>query len=232
MGSLLPLDEDDVHVWTTRLDEGPAGDVGSLSLEERARGAGVVASDRRGRRLTARARLRAILARYLDADPGELALVAGADGKPALAGAPLRFNLSHSGELALYAVARAREVGVDVERVREDRDAVALARRALAGAVVEELEHANPAERARLFTAAWARHEAAVKCRGTGLGAPERGSAPDVTVLDLDTEPGYAAALAVAGDFSATTVAEVEPERSGVPACRLRVLVPLSRRAA
>jgi phosphopantetheinyl transferase len=126
----------------------------------------------------ARWALRGVLSRYLDEDPAAIELRLGERGKPMLAapGPPLHFNLSHSGELVLIAVCRDREVGVDVQRMRKRRGSE------------------RPAE----FYAEWTKREAIAKCHGVGLWAP----LPDapVAVRELDVEPGYSAALAVAGE--------------------------------
>jgi hypothetical protein len=127
-------------------------------------------------------------------------LCVGQDGKPRLAVAPerLSFNLSHSGDLALVAIAPGGvEVGVDLERLRPRRDLVRLAERRLptadAAAVADAAE--GP-EREAAFYAAWTRHEARVKCTGSGLGGPAPG--PEVVAVQLPIDPGYAAAVAVA----------------------------------
>jgi 4'-phosphopantetheinyl transferase len=145
----------------------------------------------------ARAALREILAGYLDeAGP---ALVAAPDGKPGLATAPgrLSFNLSHSGGLALVALAPgAVEVGVDVERIRPRRDLVRLAERWLPPAAAAAVTAAAPGRREAAFYAAWTRHEARVKCAGTGLAGPPPG--PEIRAWPLAIDPGYAAAVALA----------------------------------
>lgn len=164
-----PPPVDEVHVWRAR-------------------------ADREGRAL------REVLARYLDEEPAGIELRRSEHGKPAPAdpSSPLRFNLSHSGDLALVAVALGREVGVDLERIDRGRDAMRLAERALDPAAVAAVRAAPPDERAPAFHQAWARREAIAKCLGTGLGAPLP-SAP-VAACALDVAPGFAAALAVAGD--------------------------------
>jgi 4'-phosphopantetheinyl transferase len=143
--------------------------------------------------------LRLVLARYLGRDPGEIELRAGENGKPTLGGGrpPFRFNLSHSGSVALVAVTREREVGVDVERADRGRDVLRLAEVGLDHAAAAAVRAAPPSARAAAFYAAWVRKEAVVKCLGAGLGAPLP-SAP-VSVVGLDAPEGYAAALAVAG---------------------------------
>jgi 4'-phosphopantetheinyl transferase len=168
-----------------------------------------------GGREAARAALGEILARYLAEDrpaPGAGAgagggppgLTDGPGGKPRLATAPerLAFNLSHSGGLALVALAAGGiEVGIDVERLRPRRDLVRLAGRWLPALDAAAVEAAPEVEREPVFYAAWTRHEARVKCTGAGLGGPPPG--PEVVARQLEIDPGYAAAVAVSGQKDA-----------------------------
>lgn len=146
--------------------------------------------------------LRRVLSRYLDRAPEEVRLANGEHGKPRLAEESdrLAFNLSHSGEIALVAVSRGREVGVDVERVRPERDLVALAERALAPEAAAAVREAAEPERARLFYELWTRHEARLKCLGIGLAARPPWPTPAVAVETLPVDSGFAAAVAVAGE--------------------------------
>jgi 4'-phosphopantetheinyl transferase len=146
--------------------------------------------------------LRRVLAVYLGGTAAEIELTRGEHGKPRLAEDPSRlaFNLSHSGDLALIALARDREVGVDVERVKPGRDFLALAERALAPEAAAAVREAAEPERARLFYELWTRHEARLKCLGLGLAAPPASPPPAVAVQALPIDPGFAAAAAVAGD--------------------------------
>ncbi|HVW47369.1 MAG TPA: 4'-phosphopantetheinyl transferase superfamily protein [Solirubrobacterales bacterium] len=150
-----------------------------------------------GGRGAARGALGRILAAALG-EAGPPALAPDENGKPRLAvGADrLGFNLSHSGELALVALAPGGvDVGVDVERIKERRDLVRLAARWLpeedAGAVAVAPDDAREA----VFYAAWTRHEARVKCVGTGLAGPSPG--PEVVAVPLEIDDGYAAAVAI-----------------------------------
>lgn len=157
--------------------------------------------DRRG---AARAALGRILAAYLGGPAAAAELSVAETGKPRLATAPerLSFNLSHSGGLALVAVAPGGvEVGVDVERLRLRRDLTRLAARWLPAADAAAVTAAPEAERERVFYAAWARHEARVKCTGAGLAGPP--PADEVVAWQLQIDPGYAAAVAVAGEVAA-----------------------------
>ncbi|HEX4308031.1 MAG TPA: 4'-phosphopantetheinyl transferase superfamily protein [Solirubrobacterales bacterium] len=149
-------------------------------------------------REAARRALAAILAGYLGG-AGRGATSADENGKPRLAEAPerLSFNLSHAGALALVAIAPGGvEVGVDVERLRPRRDLVRLAERWLPGGDATAVaEAAEGAPREAAFYAAWTRHEARVKCAGTGLAGPPPG--PEIVARQLDIDPAYAAALAI-----------------------------------
>lgn len=142
--------------------------------------------------------LRRVLGQYLGAEPSDGELELGERGKPRLrAGKGIEFNLSHSQNLALVAVAE-RPVGIDVELIRPRRDLPRLAERALPPAEAAAIRDAAPAEQLALFHRAWVRHEARVKCLGTGLGTTAPGAS--VAVEEIEIAPGYAAAVAVLGD--------------------------------
>jgi 4'-phosphopantetheinyl transferase len=160
--------------------------------------------------------LHQVLARYLDIDPEAIELEVGPHGKPKLRGeARLRFNLSHSADLAVVAVALDREVGIDVERIDPRRDALALARRALPPEDADAIAAAAPEERQQVFHAAWAQHEAVAKCLGTGLSVPPAELAQrrgQLSVVALDLGPGFAVALAVEGDVPTVRHFELDPQ--------------------
>src|SRR6059058_2243518 len=115
----------EVHVWRARLDVPWSWTFDeALTLDDRARADRFRFESDRRRFCVARASLRLILGRYLKSKPGRLQIELGEFGKPyfvdAKATQGLRFNLSHSNELALMAISRDREVGVDVEYMRAD----------------------------------------------------------------------------------------------------------------
>jgi phosphopantetheinyl transferase len=149
-----------------------------------------------GRR-EARTALGRILADALG-EPEPPALVPGENGKPQLAVDPgrLAFNLSHSGALALVALAPGGvDVGVDIERIKERRDLARLAAHWLPNADALAVAAVPPADQAAVFYLAWTRHEARVKCTGVGLAGEAPG--PEVAVIQLQIDAGYAAAVAV-----------------------------------
>jgi 4'-phosphopantetheinyl transferase len=196
-----PRAGEEVHVWRAALDDpgwpGPTG----LPTPERRRAAGFLSESAARRWTAARWALRGVLARYLGQAPGAIEIEPTETGKPRLAGSAgrLEFNLSHSGELALVAVARAGAVGVDVERVEPDRDLLALAERALRVDAARAVKDADPAARGEIFYREWTRHEARLKCLGVGLAGADSGVAVDTA--DLDPGPGYAAAVAFSGEL-------------------------------
>lgn len=201
----LVLPPDEVHVWRARLDVPPtalAALAAVCSSEEHTRAARFRFARDRCRCLAARGLLRMILGWYLGRHPARLRLIAGAHGKPHLAGGAgvrsLRFNLAHADDLALVAVARGREVGVDVEREQPERADLAVARRMFAPREAEALAALPPLLRARAFFTLWTIREAYAKGTGLGLAGTEAGPVPaSWTVRQLPIEAGYAAALAV-----------------------------------
>lgn len=223
----LALPAGEVHVWRANLDR-PPGEMATLaarlSPEEDER-AGRFYFERDEKRFVAgRGILRTLLGRYLDMAPSAVQFAYGPQGKPALApgcgDGSLTFNLSHSHDLALYAFARGRAVGVDLERVRPLADALAIARRFFSPQEVGVLQAAPTAQREMLFFEIWTRKEAYIKALGEGLSRPLRGFSVALGIerapleqVEGDTEeaarwrlcplvPGsdYAAAVAVEGD--------------------------------
>jgi 4'-phosphopantetheinyl transferase len=187
---------DGVHIWRAALDGGSWPPAAALPPEERERAESFLRRDLAQRWVAARWALRRVLSQYLGVEPGAVELSSDENGKPRLAEHRRpKFNLSHSHGLALVAVAE-REVGVDVELIAPRQDLRALAERALPAEDAAAVSAAAPDARAGVFYAAWTRHEARVKCLGTGLAGPP-GDGP-VAVENFDVGPGYAAAVALA----------------------------------
>jgi 4'-phosphopantetheinyl transferase len=204
-----------VHVWRADVAE-LADDLGELlSPTERTRAERL--AHERDRLLWTRAHgvLRQLLGRYLRRDPRKLRFTTGAHGKPALLDEPprspatpprrmaarpagLSFNLSHSGHLALYAFSAIGPVGVDVEVARRPIDELAIAARAFGPAEVRRLAALDPFVREQEFRRAWVKHEAALKCRGTGIGgAAAQTSGHEPWIAELEVGPRAAGAVAV-----------------------------------
>lgn len=176
----------DVHVWRAALDVAPeevAELARSLSVDERVRAARFHFEAHRRRFSVARGLLREFLAGYADTPAEALLFEYSAFGKPTLAGHPaLQFNLSHSGELALVAVALDTPVGVDVELMRSSVEYLGLASRFFAASEVLALQTLPEAQRRAGFYACWTRKEAFIKAVGEGLSFPLGGFAVSLLV--------------------------------------------------
>jgi len=132
----LILADNEVHVWRAQL-ELPSSQVqrlrGILTDDELDRANRFSFEIDRQRFIAARGTLRSILSRYITIYPSHLRFYYNQYGKPFLApefsSYLLNFNLSHSGSMALYAITRNMEIGVDVERVRSDFEYEEIAKR-------------------------------------------------------------------------------------------------------
>jgi 4'-phosphopantetheinyl transferase len=152
-----------------------------LSEDERARAGRFFSARGRDQFVVARGRLRQVLGALSGRSPRALAFAVAAGGKPRLEdGGRLRFNVAHSGDLMLCAVSLDHEVGVDVERVREDIGHEDIARRFFAEDEVRSLAAVPPASRREAFFACWTRKEAVVKATGEGLARSLDGFAVSV----------------------------------------------------
>ena len=220
----LIVAENEVHVWRVQL-ELPLSKVqelrGILTDDEVERANRFACEIDRQRFIVARGTLRSILSRYITIYPGHLRFHSNQYGKPCLA--PefsthlLNFNLSHSASMALYAITRNVEIGIDVERVRSDFEYEEVAERFFSASDVAGLRLIPTEQRLEAFYNCWTRKEAYIKANGKGLSLPldsfdvsfapwepsillikdEPQENSHWTLLDLQPGPGYVGALAV-----------------------------------
>ena len=216
----------DVHVWRASLDPPPAiierlRQV--LSHDEQARADRFHFDVDRRHFVVARGCLRTILSRYLKIAPAEIQFSYESHGKPQIASAiiqdqQLKFNLAHSGGLAVYAFTLVGEIGVDLEHIRTEFTGDDIARRYFSATEVQCLDQLPPRARHQAFFNCWTRKEAFIKAKGVGLSlaldqfdvtlAPAEPAALLQTRWDQDEAarwslqtievgPGYAGAVAV-----------------------------------
>ncbi len=202
----MRLPRGEVHCWTVGLGitSGACAALSALlSREERG------ACDRlrdpclRRRFIAAHGALRMLLGCYLDAPPAEIGFVRNAFGKPALGGPfadRLRFNLSHSADLALVGIVADADIGVDLEEVRDEPDFAAVAEWVLAATEVEWLNRLPAERRSRAFLGRWTALEAGAKASGEGLGATDAiARAPGWSLYELQPAASHVGAVVVRG---------------------------------
>jgi 4'-phosphopantetheinyl transferase len=227
----------EVHVWRAALDRPERvreALTRKLSTPERDRAQHILPTRARERWAAARALLRVVLGRYLGVRPEDVALSDGPHGpllQAASGMAPPSFNLSHSGDIALYALTDTRRVGVDVEQIT-DRDPERIAGRLFSAAEQSALQEFPKGDRRRAFFSGWTRKEACAKAVGEGLAASFAGFSVSLapgehgqlvplagdglaggpwTLWELTLGPGYAAAVAAEGSGLALRCLDLTP---------------------
>jgi 4'-phosphopantetheinyl transferase len=208
--SSVSLRAGEVHVWRVALEqpaERRAEFLQTLNDEERARAQRFHFDRHRHHFIVARGVLRALLGLYLGTKPEALQFRYGAYGKPALDGeqrqSPLRFNVSHSHETALFGFVHDRELGIDLEYIKRDFSTEDIARRFFTPNEVESIESNPEAERVAAFYRCWTRKEAYIKAIGSGLSQPlnefDVNCLPAWSLIDLEPGEDYVGALAIEG---------------------------------
>lgn len=225
------LDAQDIHVWRADLNQVPSivqALSQTLTPDERQRAGKYHFQKDRDHFIVARGVLREILSRYLNISPDQIRFSYSQYGKPALdaetSDYPLRFNVSHSHGVALYTLTREREVGIDIEFMREDFASLEIAERFFSPVEVQMLRALPLGMQTAGFFNCWTRKEAYIKALGEGLSHPLHQFAVSLSpgepaallstdnnlqeasrwsLVGLSPGPGYVAAIAVEGHASA-----------------------------
>jgi 4'-phosphopantetheinyl transferase len=216
----------DVHVWRVSLEQREASVERLrqlLSSDETARADRFHFNIDRRHFIVARGCLRTILSRYLEIAPAEIQFSYADHGKPQIASAitpdqQLKFNLAHSGGLALYAFTLVGEIGVDLEHIRPEFTGDDIARRFFSATEVARLDKLPAQARHEAFFNCWTRKEAFIKAKGVGLSlaldqfdvtlAPaepaallrtcwDEHEAPRWSLQTIEVGSGYAGAVAI-----------------------------------
>lgn len=191
-----------------------------LSSEERERADRYQFAAHRQRFIACRARLRILLAGYTAGSVENISLLTNAHGKLSLNGhgssVSIRFNVSHSQDLAVLAFSLDREIGVDVEAVRTDEWLDQVARAHFSAGEYRFYSKTPMAQRNQVFFDYWTRKEACLKAIGLGLSFPMNQISVDLsshrteqriragesrawTVEAFTPAPGYQAAIVAEG---------------------------------
>ena len=184
-----------VHVWSFPLRlpaESLEPWLTMLSPVEHQRAAAFAFDALRESYLAAHVTMRFLLSCYLACDPASVAYRIGEHGKPALVGADLHFNLSHTDDEGLLAVTRLAEVGVDIERIDRELDVGAIARRFFSARESADLAGRPAAERRSVFFDLWTCKEAWLKARGLPLS--------NARLIGTEFDCGTARLMRVDGD--------------------------------
>ncbi len=178
------LAPDDIHVWLAWLD---------LPRDRRAELAAYLAPDEveraerlrfdadRRRFVAARGILRELCGSCASMPPGQVRFAADGHGKPHVANLPpgldLRFNLSHSGDVVVYAFALGAELGIDLEVLKPDFDDAQIEASMLPREVIDRLLATSQADRQQAFLDEWTAREALAKATGLGMAHYLQGGA-------------------------------------------------------
>jgi 4'-phosphopantetheinyl transferase len=178
--------------------------------------------------IVCRAATRAILADYVGTEAGLVEFTYGPHGKPSLSESSaqglVEFNVSHSGDLAVLALAWRREVGVDVEAIKPIMHMGRMVQHCLGPAEQRAFYRNNAASQTERFLTYWTHKEAYLKAVGAGLQIPlrdvrcdlrdprrpritrqsngEEETTSEYQVTELDLGPGYLGALVAQGSDS------------------------------
>ncbi len=219
----------EIHVAIVRLDAMTHASPylsDCLSPEEKQAANRFATGTLRRRAIASRQVLRHLLAEYLAIPAQSIRIDKTANGKPEIRG-PLRFNLSHSGEFALYAFARC-DVGIDVEEIRPFAHFLDIARRFFCPEETADITSLPHHQQESTFFRCWTRKEAYIKATGDGLSMPldsfrvsvapdepahvirAAGSSRSWSLHDIDVATNYAASLAYPGPPRLVTVRRID----------------------
>lgn len=172
--------------------------------------------------MAARTILRRLISRYENTPAGQIEFIYNSYGKPAIKNGALRFNASHSADLALFALTRGNDIGVDLEQIRPDFAARQIASQFFAPDEIAALRATPKEAQTAAFFRCWTRKEAFIKAHGSGLSLPlhQFVVSLDNPALLIRTDFDPAAAekwtlhdLAVAEDYTAALAVEDKPQR-------------------
>ena len=191
-----------VHVWRANLDL-PTTEIerlaAFLSTDEIARANKFHFLEHKRRFIVARGILRQLLGNYLQISPNKIEFEYSDRGKPRLAASmgnsSIQFNVSHSLEYALYGFTNNHLIGIDLEFLREMKDATELAKRFFTNQEFQLIANLTYEEQQKAFFQLWTAKEAYLKAIGTGLS-------DSLTEIELTFNGRNPRLQAIKGDIS------------------------------
>lgn len=193
-----------IHLW--RIDLGrplTESSLRVLSPSESERAARFVSERDRARFQQAHVGVRQILSRYIKVAPDSIEFQQNEHGKPrVVCEGLLGFNLSHSDDVAVVAVGRFVDIGVDIEVRKPQRDLFGVARSVFSGAEIAELSVLTGDALVAGFYNCWTRKEAYLKAIGVGLTL-----APSSVTVGTSSDPRFVSAAGWNGSCQVATIA-------------------------
>ena len=211
----------EIHIYRSSLESTDEKLIGSellLSPDELQKAYRFKFEKDRDHYITGRALLRNILGKYLNQSPENIIFSYSEKGKPYIKDSLIKFNLAHSGSMAVFAFAENAEVGIDIEYMRELPDALEIAKRFFSDEEVKEFMKVSEDEIRAAFFNCWTRKEAFIKAIGEGLSYPLKdftvtlipGDNPEIKwikkkndevkewkLINIQTDQNYISSLAV-----------------------------------
>ena len=221
----MKLSRNQIHIWKANLKR-HSSDLDYLyhkvlSPDERDRADALRSEGDQKRSIISRGLLRKKLGSYLESDPAHLSFSYNKYGKPYLDAnshkGDLKFNVSHSKDMVVYAVTLNREIGIDVEYLKEVNKADKIVDRFFSEAEMKFYNSQSEDRKKWAFFTLWTRKEAYSKAMGRGIGLPATDFDLDLTLdcdqhkpvswgkskwtlYSIEIDTGYLAALATEGD--------------------------------
>ena len=172
----LSFSKDHIDVWLCDLKQ-LSGDINNyyaiLSDDERERADKLKIKDMKQQYVLTRGALRQRLGLLTNIDPQDFVFDYLQHGKPVLVKdarfANITFNVSHSYNLALIAIAQKQNIGIDIEKINHESKHDQLVTRFFSEAEQSEFQTMPETNKAKAFCACWARKEAFIKAIGDGV---------------------------------------------------------------
>lgn len=214
------ISDNEIHIYQSYINKPPSETDNFrniLSQDELQKADRYKFDSDRNNYITCRAILRNILSQYTDFSPEDINFSYTDKGKPYLKNNEINFNVAHSNNYAVYALIKEKEVGIDLEFLREIPDALKIASRYFSSSEITDLKKISDAKLDRAFLNCWTRKEAFIKATGDGLSYPLSdfsvsldSDLPEILLIkkkpneikkwslyDVEVEAGYISSLAV-----------------------------------
>ena len=214
------LDNNQIHVWKVNVNNSEL-DINSffsdfLSDDEKKRAVRLKSEKDKRRFVVSRGLLRQNLGHYMDTNPAQIVFDYNSHGKPSIRTDDnkknIKFNVSHSRDIAIYAICLNKEIGVDVEYIRDVGTADKIVKRFFTEEEKSFYSSLSDDKKKLGFFTLWTRKEAYSKARGMGIGLPLKdfdislvqsetngANKSKWSLIDLDIDNDYLAALATEG---------------------------------